>query len=109
MSTQSQLMCHLGQRSKQRCGPHVHSPLQTLDELDATSMRVPGKSVKISWMMLSRVGVQYLNASYGWWTVCPTHRKEYLDAWQVGKACCHPVHKVQDHLPPAAEHMVKYT
>ena len=35
----------------------VHS-LQTLDELDAASMRVPGKSVKISWMMLSRVGIQ---------------------------------------------------
>jgi hypothetical protein len=71
------------------------------------SMRVPGKTVKISWMMLSRVGVQYLNASYGWWTVCPNHRKEYLDAWQVGKTCCHPVHKIQEQPPPAGEHMVK--
>ena len=105
-NSQPPLICHLGQRSKQRCGPHPHSNLQTLDELDAASMRVPGKTVKISWMMLSRVGVQFLHASYGWWTVCPNHRKEYLDAWQVGKTCCHPVHKLRDQQPPQAEHMV---
>lgn len=101
------LMCHLGQKSQMKCGPHVNSPLQTLDELDAASMRIPGKSIKISWMVLSRVGVQFLNTSYGWWTVCPNHRKEYLDAWQVGKHCCHPRHKYEGgQQPPLANHLV---
>ena len=99
------LTCHLGQKSSVKCGPYSNSPLQTLDELDAASMRVPGKQMKISWMILSRVGVEYLTAPCGRWTVCQNHRKEFLDAWQVGKTCCHP-HHVDDKASNEPKHLV---
>ena len=120
---QQHLACHLSQKSRVKCSSLANSALQTLDELDAASMRVPGKQMKISWMILSRVGVEYLTGNYkysstrqrngsttltwvlpsnnwvffvapscGRWTVCQTHRREFLDAWQVGKVCCHPKH-----------------
>ena len=54
------LTCHLSQKSRVKCSSLANSALQTLDELDAASMRVPGKQMKISWMILSRVGVEYL-------------------------------------------------
>ena len=49
MSSSSPLItCHLSQKSLTKCGPHTsNSHLQTLDELDAASMRVPGKQMKI--------------------------------------------------------------
>ena len=47
-SSSQMLTCHLSQRSTTKCGPHnANTPLQTLDELDAASMRVPGKQMKI--------------------------------------------------------------
>ena len=40
--------CHLSQKSRTKCGPHNSNvQLQTLDELDAASMRIPGKQMKI--------------------------------------------------------------
>ena len=47
-TTSHSMTCHLGQKSTTRCGPHnSNSQVQTLDELDAASMRVPGKQMKI--------------------------------------------------------------
>lgn len=101
-SPQAQFVtCHLSQKSRTRCGPSSTSPLQTLDELDASSMRVPGKQMKMSWMILSRVGVEYLNAHCGRWTVCQNHRKEFLDAWQVASRCCYPEHEALTAGKPA--------
>ena len=47
-TTSQSMTCHLSQKSTTRCGPHnSNSQVQTLDELDAASMRVPGKQMKI--------------------------------------------------------------
>ena len=41
------MTCHLSQKSRTKCGPHNSNvQLQTLDELDAASMRIPGKQMK---------------------------------------------------------------
>ena len=34
-------------------------------------------------LILSRVGIHYLSSTFGSWTICQAHRKEFLDAWYV--------------------------
>jgi hypothetical protein len=94
MSYEFSVVCNLGQRSPGSCGPG-YADLQTLGELDATAPC--GNQVKkLSWMVLSRVGVNYLvpPATYSSWTVCQNHRREFLDNWQVEGVCCYPDHQV---------------
>ena len=74
-------------------------PLQSLDELDKSAMKIPGKHIKISWLILSRVGVHYLSSNFAQWTICPIHRKEFLDAWQVPPTCTHPDHGEMESTP----------
>ena len=63
-------------------------------DLDSCSLEVKCCSLKVLLLLpFSRVGVDYLtNPACSRWTVCQTHRREFLDAWQVGKDCCHPKH-----------------
>ena len=76
------------------------SPYQTLDALDRASMKIPGKHMKISWLILSRVGIHYLSSTFGSWTICQIHRKEFLDTWQVPAKCTHPDHNIMnDQIP----------
>ena len=51
-SPSSTVTCHLSQRSRTKCGPHNSHNLQTLDELDAASMRIPGKQMKIRYIFI---------------------------------------------------------
>ena len=73
--------CHFASKSNLKC-MHL-SPHQSLDTLDRASMKIPGKHMKISWLILSRVGIHYLSSTFGSWTICQIHRKEFLDTWQV--------------------------
>ncbi len=85
--------CNFASKSRGRCGPNVIPVIgQSLDELDAQSMRIPGKQMKLSWLILSRVGIHFLSSTYGSWVICPNHKKEFLDAWQVPHSCCYPGH-----------------
>ena len=52
--------------------------------------------MKISWLILSRVGIHYLSSTFGRWTICQVHRREFLDAWQVSPKCSHPDHNIYD-------------
>ena len=88
------MACHFASKSNVKCV--AYPPPQTLDELDMASMKIPGKHMKISWLILSRVGIHYLSSTFGSWTICQTHRKEFLDAWQVSNKCSHPDHNIFD-------------
>ena len=94
-SNRDVVQCHIGRRSRKKCGPVNQlevNRLQTLGELDAPT---PNKQIKkISWMILSRIGLNYLvnPLTYSSWTVCLDHRHEFLDYWQVSRSCCHPDH-----------------
>ena len=88
------MACHFASKSAIRCVSFPNP--QTLDELDMASMRIPGKHMKISWLILSRVGIHYLSSTFGSWTICQAHRKEFLDAWQVSSNCSHPNHNILD-------------
>ena len=76
-----QSQCHFTNKGQQRCAGSF--PLQTLDDLENATRKIPGKHMKISWLILSRVGIHYLSANFSNWTICPIHKKEFLDAWQV--------------------------
>ena len=86
-------------REKQRLGYFVRinlldSPIFLSLDLDSCILEVKCCSLKVLLLLpFSRVGVDYLtNPACSRWTVCQTHRREFLDAWQVGKDCCHPKH-----------------
>jgi len=92
------LQCVFGRRSGTPCGSIGAAPLamrlQTLDELDATASVAHGGTSRISWIILSRVGVDYLGGgALGRWLICPVHRRELLEAWQAPGKCCHPAHQ----------------
>ena len=90
--------CHFASKSNLKC--MNLSPYQTLDALDRASMKIPGKHMKISWLILSRVGIHYLSSTFGSWTICQIHRKEFLDTWQVPSKCTHPDHNIMnDQIP----------
>ena len=85
--------CIFGQKSAKPCSaadkPHLR---QTLDEIDASAAKT-GKS-KSSWILLSRVGVDFLAAdrNYGSSILCMNHREAFLDDWRAGVKCCNPGH-----------------
>lgn len=91
-------VCNFATKSNLRCS----FPCQTLEDLEKGSMKIPGKHMKISWLILSRIGIHYLSSNFGSWTICQSHRKEFLDAWQVPCTCTHPDHiQTQDSCPPS--------
>ena len=90
--------CHFASKSTLKC-VHIGAP-QSLDDLDRASMKIPGKHMKISWLILSRVGIHYLSSTFGSWTICQAHRKELLDTWQVPPKCTHPDHNIMDDSQP---------
>ena len=88
----SQLItCNFQSKSLQRCSAS-HPAFQTLEDLEKSAMKIPGKHMKISWLILSRVGVHYLSSNFASWTICQVHRKEFLDGWQVPDTCTYPDH-----------------
>jgi hypothetical protein len=98
------LRCVFGRRSQLACGSEGPAPvairLQTLDELDAAATVANGSgtaAAKVSWIILSRVGVDYLGGgpAIGRWLICPAHRRELLEAWQAPSRCGHPSHEPQ--------------
>jgi len=93
-----QSQCNFAIKSQQKCAGTF--PFQTLDDLENATRKIPGKHMKISWLILSRVGVHYLSANFNGWTICPVHKKEFLDAWQVPPRCSHPDHNIMDDATP---------
>ena len=71
-----QSQCNFAIKSQQKCAGTF--PFQTLDDLENATRKIPGKHMKISWLILSRVGVHYLSANFNGWTICPVHKKEFL-------------------------------
>ncbi len=66
------------------------SPLLAVQVTAATSL----SSCKVSWLILSRAGVNYLTHSglSGSWLICPAHRREFHDAWEAKAECSYPPH-----------------
>ncbi len=108
------VVCNLGQRRHTPCGPE-YVDLKTLGELDATAPNTGalglshgglGSSAagtssgnkqkkKLSWIILSRAGVNFLlpSAAYRSWTICQNHTREFLDDWYPEVVCCYPTHQ----------------
>ena len=93
-----QSQCNFAIKSQQRCAGTIS--LQTLDDLENATRKIPGKHMKISWLILSRVGIHYLSANFSTWTICQVHKREFLDAWQVPAKCSHPDHNIMDNAIP---------
>lgn len=82
-------VCNFANKSALPCSGFS---VQTLEDLEKGAMKIPGKHMKISWLILSRIGIHYLSSNFSSWTICLTHRREFLDAWQVPANCTHPDH-----------------
>ena len=93
-----QSQCNFAIKSQQRCAGTIS--LQTLDDLENATRKIPGKHMKISWLILSRVGIHYLSANFSTWTICQVHKREFLDAWQVPAKCSHPDHNIMENAIP---------
>ncbi len=135
MTLEVNFQCVFAQKSVRPCGggggpvgggngvPR-HARMQTLDELDAAALgggvgastvgvieTVGQNQVKVSWIILSRAGVNYLahgaggaGAGAGRWLICPAHRGEYLEEWSGASAaapCSYPTHDAAVPRTPA--------
>ena len=91
--------CNFAHTSSQKCS--LIGQVFTLNDLENAVMKIPGKQMKLSWLILSRIGIHYLSGNFSMWTICQVHKKEFLDAWQVPNQCTHPDHISQvDQTPP---------